>query len=234
MSAVETWREARSRLGDMSEAQLEAIRRAGARRRHEQRVAAAQAEFDALVAEIMRSSDERDRRGVVARVRGAIERALDCIGAPGSACGSSPPGWYRAHGGADAWAAAMRHVLGGIPTRGPIASEYVWQADDGVWTNVGIWDGDMSRDAHFVSAAPGVVQIIRDDEDCTVVAEISVDRFPALAEHMLADAIGGRAAAVDEWLVACVGDMPTPPDAGACEEYRRIVERRRGGIEVAS
>lgn len=197
---METWTDIVARLpAGLTEAQLEAIRQVGARRRHNARIEEARAEIVSIMERIMRSSSDADRIAVRAIVSRGIRRAIEYIGVPGSSCGSAPPGWYRAHPHVGARIAAMHAALADVPAGEPSLLT--------------------------ITASDGHVVLLAEGEEDRVVADITDSAI--LMEHVLAVAIESRAAAVDAWLLSPDGVMPEPPDASACEEYARLCAARR-------
>lgn len=215
-----------------TESQIEAVRRVGARRRHEARVSEARQEIASIADDVYRSTHEADRSVVEGFIGAAIRGALHAIGQPGSSRGTAPPGWYRDHPHVAARAAAMHEVLAHVAGSFGFVPSARSMQDAGI----GVWAGDMARPSHYVTAREGHVEIVRDDEDCTVVAEVSSAAHPVLSEHLVATAIAERAHWVDAWLLHPSGPCPVLPDAGACEEHARLVAARRPApaSEVAS
>lgn len=220
MTNIETWTATRERLVHLgaTDEQMEAVRRAGARRRHEARVESARVALDQLVAGIcLPAAEDPDRQAIRALVREAITRALGCVGMPGSACGSSPPGWLAGGPSADARIAAWQYALDAWPV------------------------GLSSGLTHYVTASEGCVVVMRAADDAPVGVVYSDESAlsdaeqrdalsPVLAEHLLAVSVWQAALAVDTWLVqGASGPMPPLPDASAAAELERIICTRRYG-----
>lgn len=196
-----TWQTERAALPpDWTEAQYEAVRRAGARRRHAERVAAADSELTAIS---VRCRLFPEARSLIAQ---AIERALQCIGMPGSASGTSPPGWYRAHPYVHARIAAMRQAL------------LDWVTSDA------LHGGEIQA-----VAGEDYVWLTRADNGETV-GRVPVAEFPVLAEHLLAALVEPAATAVERWLTSDRSvPFPPPPDATLVGMLETLRERRRAG-----
>lgn len=223
------WEELRGRLGAATEEQVEAIRRVGAPARHAARVAEARSDLETRLAAVVQAAPndqaseihDIDRSAVAAHVFAAIRAAVDAIGKPGSSAGTSPPGWYSNHPAVGCRIGALLEAMDCmVEQRWPFVKE---MRDLGV----GVWTGDDYRPAHVVVADGPIVEIMRDDEDCTIVARVDSDQMPVLAEHLLANAIRKPAEAVEEWLRLQIGERPKLPDAGACKLHAALVQRRR-------
>lgn len=214
MTNIETWTATRERLARLgaTDEQMEAVRRAGARRRHEARVAAATRELDQLVAGIcLPAAEDPDRQAIRALVREAITRALGCVGMPGSA------GWLAGGPSADARIAAWQYALDAWPS------------------------GFSSGTPHYVTASEGCVVVMRAADDAPVGVVYSNESAlpdaeqrgalsPVLAEHLLTASVERAALAVDTWLVqGASGPMPPLPDASAAAELERVICARRYG-----
>lgn len=243
---LETWATARERLVELgaTEAQLEAVRRAGAHRRHAARISAAQEELVSLVDACLLSHHPIDRQAVGTVVRDGIEQALRCIGTPGSASGSAPPGWYRDSPSVGARVAALEHALQNTPLSDEypdrmLCSTARLRPIDYLDHGVGTWHGDTARPAVRITARHQNVIIYRDDEDCTEIGQIASSVYPVLAEHVLAIYVETDAVACDLWLqrlaaASAAGvnapgglDWPGLPDADAAEELERLINARR-------
>lgn len=238
--AIETWAAQRERARkyypEITGEQLEALRRAGARRRHAQRIIQARNDYRALCdAVTLDGATPLDQRAVAWYVGRAIERALGQVGAPGSVSGSAPPGWIRAHSGAAAWTAAMQAALrADMPPGVPTVAEML-RAGIGVYYVAD--DADSRRWAHLPGAAEDDQQIVvvyRDDENCTEVARIDPRQHPVLAEHMLGAAIEDLARQADDWLRSAATAAPDPryprpqlPPQSAIELHDALVDARR-------
>jgi len=203
MTETETWKDLSKDLPDMDESQREAIRRAGAQRRHRQRVLKAQEEFDCAVDGAYVAGDKRIVCAVVAQ---AILRALAQVGAPGSRAGTAPPSWYVAHDYVDAHIAAMKEVLK--------PHLYLQDAET---------PPTISYDPPHVCVRDG---------DNTLVARFHVCRQYVLAEHVAAWEVERRASAVDQCLLHAYyyskpDSLPALPDVALCRYLQRLRAARR-------
>jgi hypothetical protein len=110
MAEAPTWTSVRNTIAERAKFSvhvLESARQIDARNRHLARVAIAKAWLCETWIDF-----------VPDLVCEAIEAALACVGAPGSACGSTPPGLFRSHKGAQAWEGAVREALEQRKTNG--------------------------------------------------------------------------------------------------------------------
>lgn len=208
---VARWTQERTLLPpDLTEAQLEAIRRAGARRRHIARVAAARDEVRALIAQICRS-DRLTHRAVVTRlIRTAIEASIAQIGEPGSSSGTSPPSWYRNTRNVGARVAALREALD-AEREIHHAERYVIHVPSGI------------TPAQLIIADP--------DPAAPTIGWIDVrwgHPYAILAECISAQYIARQSAAVDAWLASgAQGPVPEPPPQEVIDFHSALVNARR-------
>lgn len=224
---TETWTEMRERLlnanPDLTPDQLEAVRRVGAKRRHLARVSQAEEKIRAVLDGAMvveHASNDVGRLAAWHFLDQALVSALDCVGTPGSACGSAPPGIFRGHpherATKAAWVEAMvrvgARVANGVPRHG-----------SGRRVIIG---SDNIVEYKLTVENPGTVAVVHVDSIDTVAKWSD----PVIVEHMLAEVTRRDAEALDQWLWTSTyreSPMPEPPPADLCAEHERLVMVRR-------
>jgi len=209
-----TWRQEKELLLqhlELTEPQVEEIRRAGARRRHKARVVAARQELTQLLERIVPYGVGRAHRAAVTHlVCEAIMASIACIGVPGSSCGTSPPSWYRNTRHVGARAVALVEAMGLIATE--------LHGVDLVELRV-----------HVVGETELVLMDYQLDEPTVgVVNPEWGPEYRVLAEHLASIEIGRRARAVEAWLAGgAEGPAPIPPPHEVVEFHLAMVQARR-------
>ena len=214
-AAPTTWEQEKTMLPPgLTEAQMEAIRRAGAQRRHNARVDAARSEIRALCEKIVAPSVGAlsARRWAVHRLlREAIEVAIASIGKPGSACGTSPPGWYRNTRNVGARVAALRAAMAAELTD---------------YSGAEVYDIRV----HVIGEQELVIMDYQLDDP--TLGRINPEwgpEFRVLAEHIASMEIQRRSSAMDAWIASGgEGQAPAPPPAELIDFYYSLMEARRG------
>lgn len=248
MTDTKTWTQTLADIAaagaNLTSDQLEAIRRVGAKRRHEARTLEAYGKIRILVGQLMVHPTpagrwDLNRLAVWYYLEPAITRALACVGLPGSRAGTSPPGMFQGHPNQNAtlaaWDAALLQVHEAF-VRDATRESAPMVTGEGDHT-VKVRSGD-TEDTYKLTVVHGLVSISRNDrdvgpEDWDAIALWRSDDHPEVTEHVLDWVIAVMAESVDWWAQrGCEGPMPAPPPADLCKEHARLVARRRG-ISVA-